>query len=125
MKNIRSLLASAVLGLAATSAAFAATSLDRPANLPGPDSIAPIPLKVVHPTDLPPAYRNVTVSVQFTLDQFGKAHNVVAVGDMPKDLANRLLPVVAQWEFTPCRDAKGAAVQRKVVMPLTLVDGAL
>jgi len=119
MKNIRSLLASAALGLIATSAAFAATSLDRPANLPGPDSIAPIPVKVVQP-ELPPLYRDISVTLEFTLDKAGKAHDIVAVGKMPKDLADAVLPAVALWEFSPCRDAQGNPVVKKVILPLVL-----
>jgi hypothetical protein len=125
MNIIRSLLASSLVAAAAASSAFAATSLDRPAHLPAPFSAAPIPTKVVHPTELPARYRNITVTVEFTLDQYGFAHNVAPIGDMPKDLAARLLPAIAQWEFTPCRDLQGNPISKKVIMPVTLVEGRI
>ncbi len=119
MKNIRLLIVSALLGVTASSV-LASTSLTAPAQF-----TAPVPLTVVHPTNLPNAYRNVTVAVQVTIDRNGVAHNVLPVGDMPKDLASRLMPAVSQWTFTPARNAKGEAVQKTVILPLTLVDGAI
>ena len=115
MKNNRILVTSALVSLFAAASAFASTSIDRPAM--------PVPVKVVHPTDLPRAYENATVYVKFTLDQNGVPHDVAPVGQMPKDLALRLIPAVASWQFTPFHDANGHPVQGKAVLPLQLVDG--
>jgi len=122
MKNNRILFASALATLVAASA-FASTSIVQPAALFANQASAPVPVKIVHPTDLPRAYENVTVYVKFTLDQSGVPHDVTSVGPMPKDLASRLLPAIANWQFTPCRDAKGQPMQKSVILPLQLVDG--
>jgi outer membrane biosynthesis protein TonB len=67
-----------------------------------------------------PQYRNTTVSVELTIDRNGNVHNVVPVGEMSKELANRLIPAVQQWTFTPARNAKGETVQKTVILPITL-----
>ena len=117
MKTIQLL---SVLALAAASSAFAATSIDRPAALN-----APVPVSIVHPTQLNQAYSNYTTTVSFVIDTEGRVHDVRPVGDMPKDLQARLLPAVSQWTFKPSVNAKGQAIERHVVLPLTLVDGGV
>jgi len=122
MKTNRTLAASALVALIATGA-FASTSIDRPAALLADRSNLPVPVTVVHPTDLPREYENATVYLKFTLDQAGVPHNVAPVGPMPDKLASRLIPAVANWKFTPYRDAKGQPIRKNVILPLELVDG--
>ena len=117
MKTIQLL---SVLALAAASTAFASTSIDRPAALQ-----APVPVTVVHPTELNQAYRNYQATVSFVIDTEGRVHDVQPVGDMPRDLQARLLPAVAQWTFKPSTNAKGQLIERHVVLPLKLVDGGV
>ena len=114
--------ASAVL----SSAAFASTNPNCTCDGNGKVAHAvskPEPVKIVHPTGLSRRYENVSVKVTFTLDENGVPHDVQPYGWMDGDLANRLLPVVSQWRFTPSK-ADGHPVSTRVVMPLQLVEGA-
>lgn len=81
----------------------------------------PIVTKMVHPDGLPTCYEGVTVTLAMTIDEKGVPHDVVPADRIAKDLAARLIPVVAQWRFTPCV-VDGHAVARKVLLPLKLVD---
>ena len=127
MKKSTFLLSAALAGAFAASTASTAFAVDSPVPPTLPHGLQggfPVLLKVVHPTDLPRSYENATVEVEFTLDAFGTPHDVVPVGRMPSDLAIRLLPAVAKWQFTPYYDATGRPVQRKVILPLKLVEGS-
>lgn len=90
-----------------------------------PTATRPVPIKVVYPTNLGPAYANETVLIRFRLDRAGVPHDVTPASRMPEDLANRLVLAVSQWRFKPCQDIHGVAVERSVVLPLELSDHTL
>ncbi len=123
MKNsLRFLSASAFALLLSSSSVFAATALQPVTSVSTEELVAPKVLKVVRPDHLSSAYDNLTVSVKFTLDKYGNVHHVSSVGEMPVAVADKLLPAIAQWQFTPCRDAQGNRVERQVVLPIKLMD---
>lgn len=122
MKKITLFIAATLAGVALSANVFAATC-DQCATGGTAKATLPIPQTVVHPTGLPRQYENVTVQFALTVDENGIPHNVTTVGQVPKDLATRLVPVVSQWRFTPAHSADGKAIASTVVMPLELVDG--
>ncbi len=112
-----SLLLSATLAALFATVAFAAPA--EPVH-----TVAPVPLKVVHPTNLPPSYENETVEVTFMLDAKGVPHDVKSMARLPEQVSKNLLPAVAQWRFTPFY-RNGQATPTQVVLPLKLIDGPL
>jgi hypothetical protein len=120
--SIRFLSVSAFAVLLSSSSIFAATALQPVTSVSTEQLVVPKAVKVVRPDHLSADYDNLTVSVQFTLDKFGNVHHVRPVGEMPPAVADKLLPAIAQWQFTPCRDAQGNRVERQVVLPIKLMD---
>jgi outer membrane biosynthesis protein TonB len=124
MKKINLFLVATLAGVAFSAVNTFANSADQcPACSPAKATL-PVPVSVVHPTNLPRQYENVTVQVELTVDAKGVPHNVKPAGQMPKDLAARLVPAVSQWRFEPAHTADGKAVAATVVLPLELVEGA-
>ena len=114
MKSANLLLAACLSGVLLAGPAFAVNSRS---------STLPKPIKVVHPVDLPPSFKNAEVMLSFVLDQNGVPHDVTAVKYLPDSVANKLLPVVAQWRFTPMLK-DGHPVQARVILPLKLIEGS-
>lgn len=84
---------------------------------------APAPAMVVAPEALPSRYRDETVQLSLTIDEAGRPQNIgLARGNDPQ-LARRLFPAVAQWQFKPAL-RNGVPVSAKVVLPLRLVAAA-
>ncbi len=110
MKSIRSFITSGLVALAAAAPALASS---------------PAPLRVVHPTGLTSLYRGAEVTLKVTLDRDGNVRRVAGTGELPQNLKLHLLPAIAQWRFTPARDAQGRAVASEVILPLKLVDGGV
>jgi outer membrane biosynthesis protein TonB len=84
-------------------------------------SSLPVPVSVVHPTNLPLRFKDTTVQVVLTIDAQGVPHDVSAAGGMPADFAKQLLPVVAQWRFSPMYE-NGKAVAARVILPIELTE---
>jgi len=80
----------------------------------------PRPTKIVKPEGLPQQYIDATVSVSLTVDENGLPHDIKLMGHKNRDLAQVLVPAIAQWRFTPATK-DGVAVSQRVVMPLTLL----
>lgn len=111
-----------LLTIAAVATAFVTTSAFACENPGCPTNAKPTPVSVVHPTDLPRQYENATVRVSMVIDRNGVPHDVKAVGPMDRALAERLLPVVSQWRFSP-QLKDGKPVDASVVLPLQLIEG--
>jgi outer membrane biosynthesis protein TonB len=124
MKKITILLAATLAGVAFSATNSFAAANDQCAACSTAKATLPVPISVVHPTNLPRQYENVTVQIELTIDENGVPHNVKPAGQMPKDLAARLLPAVSQWRFKPSHTADGKAIATTVVLPLELVEGA-
>ncbi len=101
--------------------AAAAAAADRVSAQPSVPTTRPMPVKIVHPTDLPSRFKDATVVLTFTLDESGNVHHVAPVGHMPADLRKHLLPVVAQWQFTPVYE-NGRPVRVRVQLPIKLIE---
>lgn len=81
----------------------------------------PLPAKVVSPTGLPQRYEDTTIRLTFTVDTQGQPRDIEVTGQADADLAKRILPVFAQWRFTPAQE-NGVPVARRVEMPLKIVS---
>jgi hypothetical protein len=123
MKKITMLIAATLAGVALSANVYAASCDQCGSSCATKVASLPVPQSVVHPTGLPRQYENVTVQMALTVDESGVPHHVTTVGQVPKDLAARLIPVVSQWRFTPAHSADGKAIAATVVLPLELVDG--
>ena len=82
---------------------------------------APMPAKIVTPTELPSAYRGSTVTLRLKLDATGHPSEVRVQGNHDKRLVRQLTQAVSQWQFTPAR-SNGVAVDVEVEMPLLLTE---
>lgn len=118
MKTLPLLAAVAGLVLASAPASYAA------AHTAPRDSASvtlPKPLQVVKPTKIPHRFVDATIELRMTITSDGRAVGVSGVGELPKDLAKRLIPAVEQWTFSPpLRDGQPTAME--VIIPLKLVD---
>ena len=81
----------------------------------------PAPVKIVNPTGILPSHRGEIVRLSLTIDEAGLPHNVHFISGRDPNLAEHLLPAVAQWKFTPAMK-NGRAVATEVVLPIQLVD---
>lgn len=80
----------------------------------------PRPVEVVEPTDLPSRYVGETVNVTFLVDEMGNPSEIKLVDHADDtELANSLLPAMAQWKFTPLQK-NGQAVSHRVMLPVEL-----
>ena len=121
MKTRIPFLAAALASVAfSTTAAFAHTA-DCAAKTE-PKATLPVPVEVVHFSNLPRQYENVTIKLALTIDEKGQPHNVRAAEPIPADLAKRILPLVTQWRFTPSY-VDGKPVTARVILPLELIEG--
>ncbi len=119
----RSLLLGAALAAALVSNAALAATPAPAARDQAPALQLAHPVYVVHPTGLPASFKNTVVRVTMTLDANGIPHDVAADGYLPRDVAKRLLPVVAQWRFSPVRE-NGRAVTARVILPIELSENS-
>lgn len=118
-KNI--LLAAALAGGLLSSAASAAVVVDSAALAGNIAYSAPAPVKVVSPTGIARRYEGRTIRVSLTVDETGQPRNISLLSRHDPHLERQLVPVVAQWQFTPARK-DGRAVAANVVLPIQLVD---
>lgn len=122
MKTKSVILSAALLGglLSASSFANVVVALE-----PAPSVVkfeAPVPVKVVSPTGLVRRYQGATVTLSLTIDAAGLPHDIKLVQNKDRNLAENLLPAIAQWRFTPAMK-NGAPVPAKILLPIELVDG--
>lgn len=83
---------------------------------------APVPVKVVNPTGLFRRHEGETITLVLTIDAAGLPHDIRLRWGTDQNLAERLLPAVAQWKFTPAK-RNGVPVPVRVELPIELVDG--
>ena len=81
----------------------------------------PVPVKVVNPTGLFRRHEGEIVRLSLIVDVAGRPHDVKIVSASDRNLAERLLPAVAQWQFAPALK-NGAPVATSVILPLRLVE---
>jgi TonB family protein len=79
----------------------------------------PHPAVVVSPTGIPDNLVDATVRFAMTVDENGQPHNIRLVSPRDRALEKKLVPVIAQWRFTPAiKD--GEPVEMRVVLPVKL-----
>ena len=116
--KIKSLLATAaLLGVMSTSA-FALTTVNTPAKV-APSIEKPAVTKVVSPTNVPRSFMDQTVTLNFTVDAQGRAHDINVMRQGNAALHRSLVDAVSQWQFTPGRK-DGQAVPMRVSLPIEL-----
>ncbi len=82
--------------------------------------VAPAPVKVVAPANIPRQYQNETIRVRLTIDEQGRPHSVGLLDGRDPGLVQHLLPAVSRWKFRPAT-RNGQPVSSEVVLPLQLV----
>lgn len=119
MKSAKLIVGAALLGGLLSAPAVAATNLDRYVDhYKVVRTDVPLPAKVVDPTDLPARCIGTIVNVALTVDASGQPRDITLASD-DAELASRLVPVVAQWRFTPALK-DGVPVAKRIVLPLAL-----
>jgi hypothetical protein len=111
-----SLLALALVALGFTGSAFAGTGASCKCN---PTVLRVAPAKVVSPTDLPSAFADKTVKVEFSLDQNGQPRDI-RVNATDRVLTRQLVRAFREWKFEGDVQQASASGQR-FVLPLKLV----
>ena len=87
----------------------------------GQVEVKPRPIHVVEPTDLPHRYIGETVNVMILLDESGQPSEVKLVDHAnDSELAESLVPAIAQWKFSPAQK-NGEAVSHRVMLPVELI----
>jgi hypothetical protein len=82
----------------------------------------PEPVTIMSFEALPARYEGATIQVAVTIDAAGNATQVESATRLPAEVQARILPVVAQWKFSPAQDRDGNAVPMRVILPLRLVE---
>ena len=113
----KSLLLVAAIAAFSGTAAFAST----PSKSDCSTCTTPVPVYVVHPTELPSEAFNRTVNLAMDIDAQGVPHAVHPAGIVDRRIAERLKMAVSQWRFRP-QYVNGQAVSTRVILPVTLVD---
>jgi hypothetical protein len=121
--NIKNLLHAAALASGLFSASFASASpaKDNAVSSNTESYSAPTPLKIVTPSGIPRRFQNETIRLSLTVDAMGRPRNIHLLSERDPALARHLLPVVAQWTFTPAI-RNGRPVSSDIVLPIELVD---
>jgi len=117
--KIKSLIATAaLLGVMSTSA-FALTTVATPGKSVALSLEKPALAKVVNPANLPRSFMGKTVTLNFTVDAQGRAHDINVMWQSDPALHRSLVEAVSQWQFTPARKG-GQPVSTRVTLPLVL-----
>ena len=117
--KIKSLLATAALLGVMSVSASAITSVAAPGKAAAPSIEKPALTKVVNPTNLPRSFMDKTVTLNFTVDAQGRAHDINVMWQADSALRRSLVEAVSQWEFTPARK-DGQPVSTRVSLPVQL-----
>lgn len=119
MNKIKMLVGAAIVSSLLTTSTFAAAATDAAGTEIKLNDV-PRPSVVVHPTGLPESLEDATVRFAMTVDEYGQPHNITLVAPRDRALAKKLVPVIAQWRFTPAiKD--GQPVEMRVVLPVKLI----
>lgn len=123
MKTKYIVLATALLGGLLSASAFATTTAAHNQTIAALRFDAPVPARIVHPTDLPNSAKGATVMLSLTIDAAGQPHDIRIVSRGDRELTKSLVSAVSQWQFTPARK-DGTAVTVKVLLPIELVEAS-
>jgi hypothetical protein len=121
--NLKNLLYAVALagGLLSSSLASASPAKNTAVTTDAGLYSAPTPLKIVTPSGIPRRFQNETIRLSLTVDDTGRPRNIHLLSQRDPALVRHLLPVVAQWTFTPAI-RNGQPVSSEIVLPIELVD---
>lgn len=114
-------LASSLFSAAAASAAAPKTEVVLVSAQQAECSKLPVVLKTVRFQAVPTRFNDSTINVVMTIDADGVPREIEGLKPMPLDLANGLVPSLAQWKFSPACDKDGKPVALRIVLPVKLV----
>jgi protein TonB len=117
--KIKSIIATAALLGVMSVSASAITTVAAPAKAAAVSLEKPALTKVVNPTNLPSSFMDKTVTLSFTVDAQGRAHDINVMWQGDSALRRSLVDAVSQWQFTPARK-NGQAVATRVTLPVQL-----
>lgn len=124
MNSKRILLAATLAGGLLSVSVLSASVVINPVGLTGTaEYSAPSPMKIVNPTGILRRYQGETIRLSLTIDATGQPHNINLLSKRDPHLVKHLLPVVAQWKFTPAMK-NGRPVSADIVLPIQLVDSS-
>lgn len=124
MNAKRILLAATIAGgLLSASSLSASVVIDPTPQADRMEYTAPAPMKIVNPTGIPRRYLGETIRLSLTIDETGQPRNISLLSGRDPNLGKQLLPVIAQWKFTPAMK-NGRPVSADVVLPIALVAGS-
>jgi len=113
------ILAAALLGGLLSTASYATTLNAHDKIIASTNLIAPAPVKIVNPVDLPSRFENEIVTLSLIIDANGVPHDVKVVSRGDREASKSLVSAVAQWKFTPGL-LNGVPVPTRVTLPLEL-----
>lgn len=120
MKTARILVGAALLGGLLSAPAFAATNLQQYVeHYKVVRTDVPLPARVVNPTDVPRRYQGTVANFTLTVDETGRPRDIAMATPADPELASLLVPVVAQWRFTPAQ-SNGVPVAKRILLPIAL-----
>ena len=117
--KLKSIIATAALLGVMSVSASALTTVSAPDKAAAPSLEKPALTKVVNPTNLPRSFIDKTVTLNFTVDAQGRAHDINIMWQADSALHRSLVDAVSQWQFTPGRK-DGQAVSTRVTLPVQL-----
>ena len=113
----KSLLIAALAGVCFAGSAMAYSPKETTTQ---PPALKLVPSKVVAPTDLPRAFANAVVNVEFTLDAAGRPQNIRILAVTDASVTRQLVAALSQWRFDPAANA-AIAPRKRFVLPLKIV----
>jgi hypothetical protein len=121
--NSKKILLAATLvgGLLSAVVASAAVVIDQELIIKAVTYTPPAPVKVVVPTGISRRFQGEIIRLRLTVDVAGLPHNIDLCSGRDPNLVRHLLPVVAQWQFTPAM-RNGQPVSADIVLPVEIVE---
>jgi TonB family protein len=118
--NPKKILLAAGLTVGLLSTAGFATTIDAHDQIiASTNLVAPVPVKIVNPVNLPFRFENETVTLSLTIDAAGVPHNIKVVSRGDHEASQSLVSAVSQWKFTPGL-LNGVPVTTRVTLPVEL-----
>jgi hypothetical protein len=83
----------------------------------------PSAIRIVRPR-VHSRYVGMHFDLKFTVDKFGTPYNLGSVDMLvDQELVFQVISAVRAWQFSPARDSVGNPIERKVILPVIVVEG--
>lgn len=83
----------------------------------------PVPVHILQPR-VQSKFAGQKLELEFRVDQSGRAYDFDSSTPVDRDLVTQLADAISGWRFNPARDSAGNPVDRKVVLPVNVIDNA-